>query len=209
MKPAYVLATIAFAFGLCGSPAGASTDDLLARMAALNPGLHTFTATMHANVALKSFPFLTVQLVGTYYHKEPDQNKLVFSSGVPAVAQQFDKLYAHIEAPSRWQEIYTVSVVADDGTTTTFKLVPRKRGNVDHIDAKANDKTATVDSMRWTYDNGGYAEMNNQYGRIAGNVVVTSQNGHVQEPGYTADITSTIDHYKINDPVPDSVFAQQ
>ncbi len=83
----------------------ASADDLLARMAALNPNLHAFTATMHADVAMKSFPFLSFALVGTYYHKEPDKNKVVFTGGVPAVAQQFDKLYAHIESPSQWREL--------------------------------------------------------------------------------------------------------
>ncbi|MBV8117503.1 MAG: hypothetical protein JOY69_04650 [Candidatus Eremiobacteraeota bacterium] len=204
--PAAALAL--FALTVTGTRAHAA-DDLLSRMATLNPNLHTFTATMHANVTLKTFPFLSVQLVGTYYHKEPDQNKVVFTSGVPAVADQFDKLYAHIESPSRWRDVYDVSVVSDDGTTTLFRLVPRKRGNVDHIDARANDKTATVTSMRWSYDNGGYAEMNSRYGQVEGNVLVTSQSGHVQEPGYTADISSTIDNYKVNAPLSDSVFAPQ
>jgi outer membrane lipoprotein-sorting protein len=207
MKYAIAVLTLA-ALGLWGSRAGAA-DDLLGRMAALNPNLHSFTATMHANVALKSFPFLSVQLVGTYYHKEPDQNKIVFTSGVPAVADQFDKLYAHIQSPSHWHDVYTVSVVSDDGTVTTFRLVPRKHGNVDHIDARASDKTATVVWMRWNYDNGGYAEMNSRYGQVEGNVLVTSQTGHVQEPGYTADITSTIDNYQINAPLSDGVFASQ
>jgi hypothetical protein len=205
----YAIVSIALIALVLGESRAAAADDLLVRMAALNPNLHTFTAAMHANVALKTFPYLSVDLAGTYYHKEPDQNKVVFTSGVPAVAEQFDKLYAHIESPSRWRDVYTVAVVSDDGTTTTFRLVPRKRGNVDHIDARANDKSATVDWMRWNYDNGGYAEMNSRYGEIDGNLLVTSQTGHVQEPGYTADITSTIDNYKINAPLSDSVFASQ
>ncbi|MGA8535554.1 MAG: hypothetical protein WB615_15710 [Candidatus Tumulicola sp.] len=205
----YFIALVAVLLPVLGSARAGADADLLDRMAALNPTLHTFTATMHANVALKTFPFLSVQLVGTYYHKEPDQNKIVFTSGVPAVASQFDKLYAHVESPSHWRDVYAVSVVSDDGTTTTFRLVPRKQGNVDHVDAKASDKTATVDWMRWNYGNGGYAEMNSRYGQVGGNLVVTSQTGHVQEPGYTADITSTINEYRINVPVSDSVFSQQ
>jgi outer membrane lipoprotein-sorting protein len=190
------------------SPAPAA-GDLLARMSALNPSLHAFTATMHANVVMKSFPFLSASLTGTYYHKEPDKTKVVFTSGVPLVASQFDKLYAHIESPSQWQSVYNVTVSSDDGTVTTFRLVPRKHGNVDSIDAKVDDKTATVTSMRWTYANGGYAEMTNHYGTVDGNTVVTSQTGHVEEPGYIADITSTIDHYAINPDLSDSVFAEQ
>jgi hypothetical protein len=186
--------------------AAATAATLLARMAAVNPNLHSFTATMHAHVMMKSFPFLSADLVGTYYYEEPDKNKVVFTGGVPVVAQQFDRLYAHIESPSQWQDLYVVTTVSDDGRTSVLKLVPRKRGNVEHIDATVDDKSATVTSMRWNYDNGGYAEMSNRYGRVEGNLVVNSQSGHVEEPGYVADITSTIGDYKINPTLPDSVF---
>ncbi|MBV8149264.1 MAG: hypothetical protein JO092_09255 [Candidatus Eremiobacteraeota bacterium] len=196
------------AFLVSSIPATRADEELLARMAELNPHLHAFTATLHANVQLKSFPFLAASLVGTYYHKEPDKTKVVFKSGVPLIAQQFDKLYAHIESPSVWRQVYDVKVVSDSGTTTAFRLVPLHAGNVDHIDATVNDKTATVATMRWNYVNGGYAEMNNRYETIGGNLVVTSQTGHVQEPGYVADITSTIDNYAFNPELSDSLFSQ-
>jgi hypothetical protein len=199
---------IPFAFFVAALGGAAADEPLLARMAMVNPHLHAFTATLHANVQLKSFPFLSASLVGTYYHKEPDKTKVVFQSGVPMIAQQFDKLYAHIESPSAWPQVYKVKVVSDSGTVTTFRLVPLRTGNVDHIDATVDDKAATVASMRWNYVNGGYAEMNNRYGTIDGNVVVTSQAGHVQEPGYVADITSTIDNYTFNPQLSDSLFTQ-
>lgn len=179
---------------------------LLSRMAALNEGLHTFTATLHAHATMRSFPFLSADLDGTYYYKAPDKNKVAFNSGVPLVAKQFDKLYAHIENPSQWQERYIVTTLSDDGRNAHFKLVPRQAGNVASIDATADDKTATVTSMRWNYENGGYAEMTNHYGHVGGYLVVESQTGHVEEPGYTADVSSTIDGYKINPPLSDSVF---
>ena len=47
--------------------------------------------------------------------------------------------------------------------------------------------------MRWNYYNGGYAEMSNHYGHRAATSSLTSQTGHVSEPGYIADISSTID----------------
>jgi hypothetical protein len=184
----------------------AGTATLLARMASLNSGLHSFTATLHAHVVMRSIPFLSADLVGTYYYKEPDKNKVVFTGGVPLVAQQFDKLYAHIDSPSEWEQRYVVTLVSDDGKTALFRLVPRKHGNVDHVDATVDDKSATVTSMRWNYDNGGYAEMADRYGRVQGYLVVESQTGHVQEPGYIADIASTIDDYKLNPTLPDSVF---
>jgi hypothetical protein len=192
-----------------GTAPSFASSDLLARMAAVNPNVHSFSATLHAEVTMRSFPFLHVSLVGTYYHQEPDQTKVVFTSGVPVVAEQFDKLYAHIESPSRWTSVYHVTVVGDTGTVTTFRLVPIVQGNVNDIIAKVADKTATLRSMRWNYANGGYAEMNDRYSTVNGNRLVTSQTGHVQEPGYVADITSTIDNYTINPTLPKSIFAEQ
>jgi hypothetical protein len=183
-----------------------AAESLLVRMAQVNPNLHAFSATLRAHVAMKSFPFLATDLVGTYYYKEPDKNKVVFTSGVPVVAAQFDKLYAHIENPSQWQKVYTVTTVSDDGSTTAFKLVPRTAGNIDHIDALVDDSSATVKSMRWNYANGGYAEMTNRYGDVGGYVVVESQTAHVELPGYTADISSTIDNYKFNPALSDGIF---
>jgi hypothetical protein len=187
----------------------AAAATLLTRMAALNPDLHSFSATLHAHVVMKSFPFLAADLVGTYYYQAPDKNKVVFTSGVPLVAQQFDKLYGHIESPSRWRDLYVVTTVSDDGATTRFKLVPRKQGNVESIDATADDKKATVVAMRWNYDNGGYAEMTNHYGTVQGNLVILSQTGHVEEPGYVADLSSTIDDYKINPALPANLFGMR
>lgn len=191
-----------------GSPSwAASPDALLDRMAAINPSLHAFSATMHAHVKMESFPFLAADLTGTYYYKQPDKNKVVFTGGVPAVAQQFDKLYAHIEPPSNWRRLYSVTLVSDHGGSAVFRLVPRKPGNVVSIDATADDRTATVTTMRWNYANGGYAAMSNHYTTQDGNLLVQSQTGHVTEPGYVADITSTLDGYKLNPTLSDSLFS--
>jgi outer membrane lipoprotein-sorting protein len=206
-----ILAAACFLTVLLSAAAGRADapPDLLARMASLNPHLRAFTATMHAHVTMRSFPFLSATLVGTYYYKQPDKNKVVFTSGVPVVAQQFDKLYAHVEPPALWRQLYSVTVVSDNGSVTQFHLVPRKRGNVDHIDATADDRSATVTTMRWSYDNGGYAEMTNRYAHDDGNLVISSQTGHVEEPNYVADITSNLDDYKLNPTLSDDLFASQ
>ena len=56
------------------------------------------------------------------------------------IAQQFDKLLAHIPGPAQWRDEYTVDVVSDDGAITTFKLVPLKKGNVDRVQATVDEK---------------------------------------------------------------------
>lgn len=189
--------------------AAATAAALLARMEAANADVHSLSAQIHAHVAMRSFPYLTADLSGTYYYKEPDKTKVVFTGGVPLIAQQFDRLYGHIESPSQWQQLNAVTLVSDDGKVARFKLVPHKHGNVESIDATVDDKSATVTSMRWNYANGGYAEMNNRYTAMDGRLLVASQTGHVQEPGYTGDITSTLDRYKINPALSDSLFEDQ
>ena len=187
----------------------ATAAALLARMEAADAGVHSLSAQLHAHVVMRSFPYLTADLSGTYYYKQPDKNKVVFTNGVPVIAQQFDRLYAHIENPSEWEQLNAVTLVSDDGKTAHFKLVPKKHGNVESIDATVDDKSATVSSMRWNYGNGGYAEMANRYATVDGRLLVVSQTGHVQEPGYAGDITSTLDHYKINPDISDSIFEDQ
>ncbi|MGC2242244.1 MAG: hypothetical protein WBA06_01330, partial [Candidatus Aquilonibacter sp.] len=166
--------------------------DLLTRMIGLNSNLHTYSATMHAHVALESFPFLSTDIVATYYHKDPDLNKIAVTSGLPAIAQGFSQLFPRIEPPARWDAIYAVTQTGDDGRTTTFTLVPRAAGNVSKITVTVDDATATIRTERWDYANGGWASMDNRYSVIQGNALVTSQTGHVEEPSYKGDVTATL-----------------
>jgi hypothetical protein len=190
------------------SPACAGTDALLDRMASVNPNLHSFTAVMKAHVALTTFPFLATDIVATVYHKDPDKNKVEITSGLPLIASQFGNLYPHIEPAARWNDVYTITRVSDDGMRTSYKLVPRTGGNVERIDAVVDDKTATIASMRWTYANGGTAEMFDTYSTVDGNVVVVSQTGQIDEPNYKGTVTATLDHYAMNPALDDSLFDQ-
>ncbi|MGA8841937.1 MAG: hypothetical protein WCC70_15325 [Candidatus Aquilonibacter sp.] len=182
--------------------------DLLTRMIGLNSNLHTYSATMHAHVALESFPFLSTDIVATYYHKDPDLNKIAVTSGLPAIAQGFSQLFPRIEPPARWDAIYAVTQTGDDGRTTTFTLVPRAAGNVSKITVTVDDATATIRTERWDYANGGWASMDNRYSVIQGNALVTSQTGHVEEPSYKGDVTATLSGYQLNPNLPDSLFTQ-
>jgi outer membrane lipoprotein-sorting protein len=186
----------------------AAGDELLSRAAAINPNLHSFAATLHAHVVMKSFPYLSADVTGDWYYRQPDKYKVVFNGGLPIIAQQFDKLYVRLEPPSQWRQRNVVSVESADGNTTHFRLVPRQSGNVQSIEAVVDDKSATVTSMRWNYTKGAYAEMHNRYALVDGNQLVQSQTGHVEEPGYVGDITATIGDYKVNTTLPAGTFSQ-
>jgi len=185
----------------------AAPRDILSRMAALNPHLRAYEATIHVDIALHTFPYISPSLDGVYYHKEPSKDKIAFNA-VPAIAKQFNKIYPHIESPSRWRKVYTVSNQGDSGTQTTLKLVPRIRGRVDHITVKVDDRTATIVGMTWNYNDGGYASLSQSFTTINGNMVAKSQSGHVDVPNYRADLTSSFSNFKMNPAIPDSIFKE-
>ncbi len=192
------------------SPSGqASTnsDQLLARVTSANSGPRSFTANVSADVVMHSFPYLTANVSGIYYHKEPSKDRVVFTSGVPFIAKQFSNVYPHVESPSRWHDVYDISVERDDGTYTTFKLVPRSRGRIDHIDAKVGDRSAELAQLRWNYVDGSYATMNQTYGKVGNYRLVTRETGHFENPNYNADVSSTFSNFKVNVAIPDSTFS--
>ncbi|MFN2448611.1 MAG: hypothetical protein ABR508_02290 [Candidatus Baltobacteraceae bacterium] len=195
---------------LAAVPAGAQSpsDALIAHMIANVDGVRTYTAAVHTNASVHAFISLNPSLDGMYYHKEPDRNKVVYTSGMPFVAQQFSKLYPHIDSAAIWKAKYVVSVEGDSGGFTTFKLVPRLRGRIDHIDAKVDDRSANLTSQRWNYGDGGYAQTDLTYSMVQGHPLVTAQSGKVEVPKYSAEFSSTFKDFKINVAIPDSVFAE-
>ncbi|MGZ3496520.1 MAG: hypothetical protein ACXWNK_05625 [Vulcanimicrobiaceae bacterium] len=205
---AATLAVLALIFSANSSSRAAGDDDLLARMGALNPSLRSYVASVRADVNLHAFLSLSPTLQGTYYHKEPDKDKVVFTSGLPTIAKQFSKVYPHMESPSNWDNVYVVSLEGDQAGVTTFKLVPRKHGRVDHVDVKVDDKLATITQMRWSYNDGGYAQLDQTYTQVNGNYLVAQQTGHVDTPRYSADLKSEYSDFKLNVPISDTVFQQ-
>ncbi|HEX5275418.1 MAG TPA: hypothetical protein VFW34_09080 [Candidatus Rubrimentiphilum sp.] len=206
----YIGAVAAAALLLTFTPAGeASTnsDRVLARLVSANSGLRSFTANVNADVVMRSFPYLSADLGGTYYHKEPSKDRVVFTSGLPLIAKQFSNVYPHVESPARWHDVYDISVERDDGTYTTFKLAPRSPGRIDHIDAKVGDKSGELAQLRWNYTDGSYATLNQTYGKVGAYRLVTRETGHFENPNYNADLSSTFTNFKVNVAIPDSTFS--
>ncbi len=188
--------------------AGLALSALLDKMTAVNPGLATYTATLHAKIRLTSFPFVQTEIAGTIYRREPNDEKLVVTSGLPAVAHQFANLYPRIVSPAAWPQTFAVTETNENGGSARLHLVPRTRGNVESIDVEVNERTGLIARLRWNYRNGGYAEMTEQYGVIDGDELPVAQQGHIDEPGYTADIDAAVVDYRLNVSLPSGIFAQ-
>jgi hypothetical protein len=211
-KIAHALALAAVFAGIASVPGRADTaatdSDLYHRMTQVNAHLRSYKADLHADVAMKTFPFLSPSLDGNIYYRQPDKEAVVFDT-VPALAAQFKKVYPRIEPPALWPTIYTVSLLGDDGGITTFRLVPRKHGRVSHLDVKTDDASATIKSMTWTYEDGGFVTFDQTMQKLNDNYVLKSMTGHVELPAYKADVSLAYSNYKLNVDIADSVFADK
>ena len=188
-------------------PARAQTpsSDLYTRMQHVNAGLKSYSADLTVAIETHGFPYISPTLEGKAYYKQPDKTAVQFQS-VPALAGQLKKVVAQMEPPAEWPRLYSVNQTGDDGTNASFRLVRKKNGRIDHVDVKVDDKTATVVGMTYFYKDGGSVAFTQTYDQINGNFVVKQQSGKVDIPHYNADVTSTFTNYKLNVPVPDSVF---
>jgi hypothetical protein len=183
-------------------------NGLFKRMVALNSGVRSYTADVHLDVALKTFPYISPSIDGAVYFKKPDRTAIVFDT-VPALASQFKKVYPKVDPPAIWSTLYDVAVIGDDGTTTLFRLRPKKNGRVDHLDVRVDDPTATIRAYSWTYKDGGSISFDQSFTAIGGNYLVDKQTGHVDLPSYKADVSSAFTNYKLNVAVADSVFVEK
>ncbi|HEX3550866.1 MAG TPA: hypothetical protein VHT53_10845 [Candidatus Elarobacter sp.] len=208
IRHCFALLSAAVLLAAAPAPPAQAQDDLFARMEHVNAGLNSYQADITVAIKLNTFPYLSPTLEGKAYYKKPDKTAVQFQT-VPALAGQLKKVVGQLEAPADWPRLYDFTKTSDDGSTATFKLVRKKNGRIDHVDAKVDDKTATVTEMTYYYkqsEGGGSIRFDNQYDQIAGNFVVKTQTGKVDLPRYNADISSTFANYKINVPISDQVF---
>jgi len=208
LLPRLALTLALTAATLAAAPAAPAGDaaGVYARMQRVNADLKSYQADLHVDVTTHGFPYISPSLDGKAYFQQPDKNAVVFDT-VPALANQFKKVYPQLEPPAEWPAIYDVTPVADDGTTAQFRLVRKKNGRIDHVDVSVDDRTATVTSMTYIYKDGGSISFEQTYAVVDGNFVIKSQSGKVDLPAYHADVASSFANYKLNVRIDPQVFA--
>jgi len=183
-------------------------SDVYARMQHVNDNLASYQADVTVAIATHGPPFISPTLQGKMYFKKPDKSAVVFDT-VPFIAQQAKHVVAQLEPPAQWPQLYVVTPTGDDGTTSTFRLVRKKNGRIDHVDVRVDDSSATVSAMTYYYnDNGGSIAFTQKYDKVGDDYVLKEQDGKVDIPHYNADVTSTFSNYQLNVSVPDNVFSE-
>jgi hypothetical protein len=198
---AVVLATVA----AMPAPRAASMD-LLARATDPNPTLDSYTATaqlsalMHAVIPIhKTFP-------GTVYYLRPHR-KIEFQ-GVPGPLSQFRDLASTTPTYEQAMQQYAITPLTDDGTLSTYSLVPKKTGGrVKNVVVKINDVSALLDSAQWNYTNGGTLKFQQTYANVGIYRLPARATIDAHFPGYSVDGTLTFSNYKPNATVSPSIFA--
>jgi len=194
--------------GIAGNPAVPNAGEVYRRALNVNAKLKSYTANVTLDIKMTSFPYLSPELTGTAYYRHPDKRAVVFDT-VPVLAEQAKKVYPKVEEPVEWPKVYTVTPLSDVAGVTTFRLIPRKNGRVEHLDVKVDDANGTIVAYAWTYKDGGFVTFDQTFKSIDGNFLPDKLNGRVDLPSYKANVTSAVSNYKLNVAIADSVFTEK
>ena len=195
-------------------PSAATPDSLpalgvVAKAGAVNGALQTYTARIAFDIDLHAFLEIHPTLHATYYFKRPDKAKLDFDT-IPAMAQQFQHIYASLATPDTWPQLYNVSFAKTPvaGQPYLLKLVPKKDGNVDRVFVTIDSTSYGIERSEWRYKNGSWIIMQQTLGAVSGFLLPQGQIGDFSLPSYKAHVIATYSDYRLNVPIPDSVFKQ-
>jgi len=183
--------------------------EVVQRVAAQNTSLQSYSARIAFDINLHAFVAIHPTLHATYYFKRPDKAELDFDT-VPALAQQFEHLYASLASPDTWPAIYNIRFSHPPlaGKPYELTMVPKKTGNVDRVLVSIDPRNAAIVRMEWRYKNGSWIVLQQTNGKIGNYVLPQGQIGDFNLPAYKAHIVATYSDYRINIPIPDSVFKQ-
>jgi hypothetical protein len=180
--------------------------DLLRRAADPNPTLASYTASAQLSAVLHALVPIRKNLSGTVYYLKP-KRKIEFQN-VSGPLARFKDLASSTPSFDEAMAQYTITPLTDDGTASTYSLVPKNAGSrVKSVVVTVNDQSVLVTNAHWAYTNGGSLDFSQVYSTIGGFRLPAKVTIGARFPGYSVDGTLTFSNYKPNAPVAPSVFA--
>jgi hypothetical protein len=185
---------------------------VLSRIEARNPAMRTFKTRVHIDAHLRTFPFFSSRLDGTWYYKRPGKYELVLDRS-PSYAKGVKSLFADIADPIAWQRD---SNIVFDGVKTVggnpfLTLRMTKKVYSDQIrDTIAYIDPATFEIVRmdWNYRDGSTNTMTQTYGEQNGFTVPVTAHADIHHR-MRAALDATYGAYQTNIAVSDAVFQRK
>lgn len=188
-----------------------SAEQIVQRVAHLNPEMRSYEAHLSVDFQLRSFPYVGQRLAGTSYFKRPDNFEVVFDR-VPSYAKGFDKVYTDIDDPTTWARRFNLAVAGrktfDGHDDLLLRLTLKIRGRIDHEDVAVDPASWHIDEVEWYYDDGGYISMRQDYQTIGSFSLVTAQHATIRIPFVHASLEGRYSNYRTNVAIDDSVFTK-
>jgi hypothetical protein len=165
-----------------------------------NPTLHSYIAT--AELVARSHPLpLKRTFLGTAYYVAPVRT-LVFDN-VSGLLSRFQSLTTNTPTWAQAERDYTIAPASDDGTTSTFTLVPTKSGaRVTSIVVLVDDAAALVSRAVYHYADGSVLSFDQRYQTVGAFHVPASIDISAHFPGYSVEGTIRFSNYRTNVSVP-------
>jgi hypothetical protein len=197
---------MAFLFAVPASAAQTASLDLLRRAINPNPTLNSYTASAHLAAILHVLIPVQKSFNGTVYYLRP-KRKIAFQN-VPSELSQFKDLVSSTPTYDEAEEQYTITPLTNDGTVSTYSLVPKKTGGrVKNVTVTVDNSAALVQRAVWSYTNGGSLTFNQTYMTLGTYRLPSKATIAARFPGYSVDGTLTFSGYQPNATVSPSVFS--
>ena len=203
-----VLVLVAAAAFLVPCPAGAAQKpslDLLRRATDPNPGLQSYTANAQLSATLRAVVPIKKSYPGNVYYLRP-KRKIEFQ-GVSGPLSKFKDLVTSTPTYEEAAATYSISPLDDNGTESTYLLVPKKTGSrVKSLNVHINDRSALLDRAEWSYNDGSSLSVDQTYQNVGNFRLPAKSTIAARYPAYRVDGTLTFSGYVPNAPVAPSVF---
>lgn len=185
-----------------GAPVPLSARAVLARMAARNPSLLTYTARVHVDIHMLSFPYLSPRLDGTSYYRRPDTYVVVFDR-MPSYARGFGRLFNDVGNPQAWERDQNVSLegttLLNGRETLVLRLTKKIHSDIlDHTLAYVDAASFALMQMEWYYTSGGKIVMTQGYRLENDYWLLSQQHATIAIPYVRAVADASYGSYRTN-----------
>ena len=199
MRPVFLSATLSLCMMSAAHSESAPSLQLLQHALDPNPMLQTYTASATLAVILHGPIPVRKTLHGTVYYHKPTR-RVVFSN-VPPALRSFSELAASMPAYDQVVREYSITPDSDDGKSSTYVLLPNRRGRVVALNVRVGDESELIEELLWTYVSNETLSVHPTYAKSDDLELLSSAAISAHFTGYNVDGTIGFSDYKLEVPV--------